>query len=90
MIKNDIVATQQQFDALYLLIYLTGNIVDPIGNLIKSKGIDNITREEAKNEMITYLRGRGESSWAKYGAGWTNRVLDILEVWFDGEYDRDH
>lgn len=40
--------------------------------------------------MIGYLRGRGGENWKKYGSGWTNRVLDIPEVWFEGDYERNH
>lgn len=88
LIKNNISATQQQFDALYLLIYLTSNIKEPIGNLIKKKGINNISREEARGEMLNYFKKL--KKWDKFKDGWTKRVDDVLDVWFDGDYERDY
>lgn len=80
--------TQQQYDALFLAIYNRPKLANQghaLDNFIKSGGTDrDIFYEELINEYKT-LNG-----WDTYCDGWTNRILDEMEIFFDGDYVRSH
>ncbi|MDY3795267.1 MAG: hypothetical protein SOZ81_00930 [Agathobacter sp.] len=80
--------TQSQYDALTIMAYNRPAILSDghaVGDLLKS---GNMNQSDWRNAMIEEYKGL--KNWDKYGNGWTNRIDDELECFFDGDYKRNH
>ena len=80
--------TQSQYDALTIMAYNRPSILNDghaVGDLLKA---GNMNPEDWRNAMINEYQGL--KNWNKYGNGWTNRIDDELECFFQGDYKRNH
>ncbi len=80
--------TQSQYDALTIMAYNRPSILNDghaVGDLLKT---GNMNPEDWRNAMINEYQGL--KNWNKYGNGWTNRIDDELECFFQGDYKRNH
>lgn len=81
-------ATQNEYDALVIAVYnrpalaKKGHALD---TLIKN---NNRNKNDWRTTIINEYKGL--SSWNKYGKGWSNRIEDEIELYFDNDYVRNH
>ncbi len=79
--------TANQFDAVLLLYYLNeATIKDKsFWTMISNENVD-------KQEYIDYFVGKFSNFelWSIYKKGWVLRIKDSAELFFDGDYNRNH
>jgi RHS repeat-associated protein len=80
---NGIKLTQQQFDALLIHRYMVGSFDDGLEDYLKDNS-GNYKRDELRGVMLDYLKGL--KSWNKYGKGWTKRIDNEMNIFFNGDY----
>ena len=94
--NNDIRLNQNQLDALIIYRYLAGSLGGDVTELLvemfdgndgNDPNIENYY-DRMLNAMIDHLRDRRD--FHIFERGWTNRILDILELFFDGDAERNH
>lgn len=97
---NNIQLNQDQMDALIMHRYLSGNLGERTQKFLN----DMFDKYDANDPDLKVLYGeglfealtedleeqKGEESYQKYGLGWENRILDELELFFDGDGERNH
>lgn len=80
--------TQNEYDALVIAIYNRPALASPghaIDTLFKN---DNSNINDWRTNILNEYKGL--SGWSKYGKGWSNRVEDELELYFNNDYIRNH
>ena|GEM_PF-2910273 len=82
--KNDVVLTQQQYDALLSFTFNTGpdwlTEYYELRDIIKG---ENITYEDMYDEFMTWINVNGKPALGLY-----RRRLDELDIFFNGDYTR--
>ena len=79
--------TQQQYDALYLLVYNYWALLNQ-GGVVETLILSGADRATWEEEIIAaYQRTK---YWDDFKDGWINRTKDTLELYFDGDYKRNH
>ncbi len=82
---NGIKLTQQQFDALLIHRYMVGSFNDGLVDYLKDSN-GNYKRDKLTGVMLDYLKGL--KSWDKYGKGWTKRIDNEMNIFFNGDYKK--
>lgn len=89
--RNNYKATQNEYDALVIAVYNRPALAN------KGHALDVLLKNNNKNKddwykaiMNDYKEGVSSEKWNKYNKGWSNRVKDELELFFEGDYVRDH
>ena len=81
-------ASQNEYDALVIAVYnrpalaKEGHALD---TLIKN---NNRNKDDWRTTLINEYKGL--KNWNTYGKGWSNRIEDELELYFDNDYVRNH
>ena len=81
-------ASQNEYDALVIAVYnrpalaKEGHALD---TLIKN---NNHNKDDWRTTITNEYKGL--SGWNQYGKGWSNRIEDELELYFDNDYVRNH
>lgn len=84
-------ANQNEYDALVLLVYNREVLSDENETLEELLRNGTTDKEKWENEIMSnYKEGVASSRWNKYNKGWRNRTKDLTELFFDGDYNRDH
>ena len=81
-------ATQNEYDALVIAVYNRPALASKghaLDTLIKN---GNHNKSDWRTTILNEYKGL--KNWDKYGKGWTNRLDDELECYFDGDYVRNH
>lgn len=86
--KYNIEATQEQYDALYAMAYNREALFSEGGAVDNMLLSGNNNMSDWRNALIEEYQALG--GWQKYGNGWTNRIDDELELYFKGDYIRNH
>lgn len=91
---------QNQFDALIIHRHLTYRLGEETQNVLiemfnnmsaNDSNLKDMYWEHLYNAMITDLKNMtSQEKYATYGNGWENRIMDELELFFDGDANRDH
>lgn len=82
---NGIKLTQQQFDALLIHRYMVGSFNDGLVDYLKDNN-GSYQRDKLRGVMLDYLKGL--KSWDKYGKGWTKRIDNEMNIFFNGDYKK--
>ena len=98
--NNRLWLTQNQMDALIMHRYLRGNIGEKTRNLLiemfkdksySSEELKLLFRDRLFEAMFEDLRDDvNEHDFERFRRGWTNRILDELELFFEGDNKRNH
>lgn len=84
-------AKQNEYEALVIAVYnrpALANEGSTLEKLLKNNVKD---KKEWENQIMDdYHNGVSNQKWNKYNKGWRNRTLDEIELFFDGDYKRDH
>ena len=77
-----------EYDALVIAVYNRPTLANEghaLDTLLKANNHNKDTwRTTLTNEY------KGLANWGIYGNGWTNRINDEIELYFDGDYVRNH
>ncbi len=84
----NLTVTQEQYDALFLMAYNRPNFFSDGGavNAMLASKNDNI--DDWRNALLNEYKST--KNWDIYKNGWTNRVEDQLELYFKGDYVKNH
>lgn len=80
--------TQNEYDALVIAVYNRPALASKghaLDTLLKN---NNHNKDDWRTALINEYKGL--SGWSKYGKGWSNRIEDELELYFDNDYVRNH
>ncbi len=81
-------ATQNEYDALVIAVYNRPVLAS------KGHALDTLIKNNNRNkdEWRTTITNEYKklSDWGKNGKGWSNRIEDEIELYFDGDYVRNH
>ena len=86
--RHNYTASQNEYDALVIAVYnrpalaKEGHALD---TLIKN---NNRNKDDWRTTLINEYKGL--KNWNTYGKGWSNRIEDELELYFDNDYVRNH
>ncbi len=86
--RHNYTASQNEYDALVIAVYnrpalaKEGHALD---TLIKN---NNRNKNDWRKTLIDEYKGL--KNWNIYGKGWSNRIEDELELYFDNDYVRNH
>lgn len=86
--RHNYTASQNEYDALVIAVYnrpalaKEGHALD---TLIKN---NNRNKDDWRTTLINEYKGL--KNWKTYGKGWSNRIEDELELYFDKDYVRNH
>lgn len=86
--RHNYTAFQNEYDALVIAVYnrpalaKEGHALD---TLIKN---NNRNKDDWRTTLINEYKGL--RNWNTYGKGWSNRIEDELELYFDNDYVRNH
>lgn len=86
--RHNYTASQNEYDALVIAVYnrpalaKEGHALD---TLIKN---NNRNKDNWRTTLINEYKGL--KNWNTYGKGWSNRIEDELELYFDKDYVRNH
>ena len=86
--RHNYTASQNEYDALVIAVYnrpalaKEGHALDM---LIKN---NNRNKDDWRTTLINEYKGL--KNWNTYGKGWSNRIEDELELYFDNDYVRNH
>ena len=86
--RHNYTASQNEYDALVIAVYnrpalaKEGHALD---TLIKN---NNRNKNDWRKTLVDEYKGL--KNWNIYGKGWSNRIEDELELYFDNDYVRNH
>lgn len=86
--RHNYKASQNEYDALVIAVYnrpalaKEGHALD---TLIKN---NNRNKNDWRKTLVDEYKGL--KNWNIYGKGWSNRIEDELELYFDNDYVRNH
>lgn len=86
--RHNYTASQNEYDALVIAVYnrpalaKEGHALD---TLIKN---NNRNKNDWRKMLVDEYKGL--KNWNIYGKGWSNRIEDELELYFDNDYVRNH
>lgn len=86
--RHNYTASQNEYDALVIAVYnrpalaKEGHALD---TLIKN---NNRNKNDWRKTLVDEYKGL--KNWYIYGKGWSNRIEDELELYFDNDYVRNH
>jgi|GEM_PF-7086471 len=86
--KNNLSVSQAQYDALFLLAYNRPALFNEGGAVNKLLSTNNDNKSDWRDAIISEYKTLNQ--WEKYGKGWSNRLEDTLELYFDEDYTRTH
>ncbi len=84
--KYNLQLTQEQYDALFLMAYNRLKLFEDGGTIDTLLAEKNNNKEEWRIAILEEYKGLKD--WGKYGNGWTNRIDEQLELFFEGDYIR--
>jgi len=86
--RNNYKASQNEYDALVIAVYNRPALAS------KDHALDVLLRNNNhnKDDWRTTITNEYKklANWNKYGKGWSNRIEDELELYFDNDYVRNH
>jgi len=96
--------SQDQFDATILHYYLRPRAIVHVDSEVNSlliemfnepnaandPNLESMYRDRLRDAMINEMRTEMPISWQINGRGWTNRVNDTMEMFFEGDAVRNH
>lgn len=81
-------ASQNEYDALVIAVYNRPALAN------KGHALDTLIKDNNRNKAdwrTTIINEyKGLKNWNIYGKGWSNRIEDELELYFDNDYVRNH
>ena len=80
--------SQSQYDALFLMAYNRPALFYEGGAVYTMLASGNSNMSDWREALINEYKQL--DGWDEFGNGWTNRIDDMLELYFYGEYDRTH
>lgn len=86
--KYNYTASQNEYDALVIAVYNRPALVrdgHALDTLIKN---NNRNKDDWRTTLINEYKGL--TGWNTFGKGWSNRIEDELELYFDNDYVRNH
>ena len=86
--RYNVEISQEQYDALFVLAYNRKAFFYSGGAIDKLLSVGSSNKDEWRATLLDEYRSL--DTWDTYGEGWTNRVEDALELYFEGDYIRDY
>ena len=86
--RNGYVPTQNEYDAMVIAVYNRPALANPgnaLDTLIKN---NSHNREEWRTTILNEYKGL--DLWNSKGRGWTNRINEEIELFFDGDYTKNY
>lgn len=81
-------ASQNEYDALVIAVYNRPALAS------KGHALDTLIKNNNRNindwRTTIINEYKGLKNWDKYGKGWSNRIEDELELYFNNDYVRNH
>ena len=84
--KHNLQLTQEQYDALFLMAYNRPKLFEDGGTIDILLAAKNNNREDWKIAILEEYKEL--KNWEKYKNGWTNRLDEQLDLFFEGDYIR--
>lgn len=86
--KYNVTVTQEQYDALFVMAYNREALFCEGGAVAKMLSSGNNNISDWRSALLEEYQALG--GWKDYADGWTNRIDDELELYFKGDYIRNH
>lgn len=84
--RNDLLLTQNQYDAIYVMVYNRPALSVEGAAYDKYFSSNNPTCEKYIDSLVDEYKTL--KTWDSYGEGWTNRIKNSADVYFDSDYSK--